>query len=235
MAQIKKSTLTFLKNLAKNNDREWFQENKKTYEAARENVAEFAQELLNRLSATDVLETENGKKALYRIYRDVRFSKNKAPYKTNFAGSFTRDGKLRRGGYYFHLTPANNPGDFVGGTVVGGGFYGMESADLKRVRQELAVDATEFRDILAAPDFVRVFGELQGDQLKTAPQGYPKDHPNIDLLRYKQFYAFRTFTDKEVTSAAFIDLSHEAMLTLRPFFDFFTEVLTTDANGEPLY
>ncbi|MEM9930856.1 MAG: DUF2461 family protein, partial [Bacteroidota bacterium] len=81
MSQIKKSTLTFLKNLAKTNDREWFQTNKKLYEAARENVAEFAQELLNRLAETDMLETENGKKSLYRIYRDVRFSKNKAPYK----------------------------------------------------------------------------------------------------------------------------------------------------------
>ncbi len=235
MSKIKKSTLSFLKDIANNNDREWFTANKKAYEAARENVAEFAQELLNRLAETDVLETQNGKKSLYRIYRDVRFSKNKAPYKTNFAGGFVRDGKLRRGGYYFHLTPGNNPNDFMGGTVVGGGFYDIESADLKRIRAELAVDPAEMRAIMADPDFIRVFGEMQGEKLKTAPQGYPKDHPNIDLLRYKQFYAFRNFTDKEVTAAAFLDLSHEALLTLRPFFDYFTDVLTTDANGEPIY
>jgi uncharacterized protein (TIGR02453 family) len=232
MSQIKKSTLTFLKKLAKNNNRDWFQEHKPVYEAARENVIEFADALLDRLRETDVLATENGKKSLYRIYRDVRFSKNKDPYKTNFAGGFKRDGKLRRGGYYFHLCPTSNPNDFVGGSVVGGGFYGMERDDLKRVREELAASAVDMRDILADPDFIRVFGELQGDQLKTAPKGFDRDHPDIDLLRYKQFYAMRSFTDAEVTSSEFLDMSHEALLTLRPFFDYFTDVLTTDGNGE---
>ena len=232
MAQIKKSTLTFLKKLAKNNNRDWFQENKKVYEAARENVIEFADALLEKLRETDVLETENGKKSLYRIYRDVRFSKNKLPYKTNFAGGFKRDGKLRRGGYYFHLTPTGTANDFVGNSVVGGGFYGMESHDLKRVREEIAASADDFREVMADPEFIRVFGEMQGEKLKTAPKGFDREHPDIDLLRYKQFYAMRSFNDQQVTSAEFLDLSHEAMVTLRPFFDLFTEVLTTDANGE---
>lgn len=227
MAQIKKPTLTFLRQLAKNNDREWFKDNKPKYEAGRENVAEFAQALMDRLAASDVLATENGKKSLFRIYRDVRFSKNKDPYKTNFAGQFIRDSKLRRGGYYYNISPVGDWRSFIGG-----GFYGMEKHDLKRMREELAVDASELRAIIADKDFVRVFGELRGDQLKTAPQGYPKDHKNIDLLRYKQFFAGRDFTDKEVLSADFLDMAHEATLTLRPFFDFFSEVLTTDANGE---
>lgn len=232
MAQIKKSTLTFLKKLAKNNDRDWFAEHKPKYEAARENVAEFAGALLDRLRESDVLETENGKKSLYRIYRDVRFSKNKLPYKTNFAGGYTRDGKLRRGGYYFHLVPEGASDGWTTSSLVGGGFFGIERDDLKRIREELAVNADDMREILADPEFVRVFGEMQGDKLKTAPQGYPKDHPDIDLLRYKQFYAFRNFTDKEVLSSEFLDRSHEALLTLRPFFDYFTDVLTTDGNGE---
>jgi uncharacterized protein (TIGR02453 family) len=232
MSQIKKSTLTFLKQLSKNNDRDWFAENKPKYEIARENVIEFADALMGRLAESDVLSTENGKKSLYRIYRDVRFSKNKMPYKTNFAGGFNRDGKLRRGGYYFHLTPSGTDDGYIGGSVVGGGFYGMERDDLKRVRAELAIDATDLREIIADPDFVRVYGEMQGDKLKTAPQGYTKDHPNIDLLRYKQFYVFRNFTDKEVLSSEFLDMSHEALVTLRPFFDLFTDILTTDANGE---
>lgn len=227
MAKIQKSTLTFLKQLAKNNDREWFNENKAAYEAGRDNVAEFAQALMNRLSETDVLSTESGKKSMFRIYRDVRFSKNKDPYKTNYAGQFVRDGKQRRGGYYYNISPVGDWRSFIGG-----GFYGMEKHDLKRMREELAVDATELRAIIADKDFVRIFGELQGEQLKTAPQGYPKDHRNIDLLRYKQFYAGRDFSDQEVLSADFLDMAHEAMLTLRPFFDYFTEVLTTDANGE---
>jgi len=227
MSRIKKSTLTFLKDLSKNNDREWFKENKTRYEAGRENVAEFAHVLLSRMNETDVLSTENGKKSLFRIYRDVRFSKNKDPYKTNYAGQFVRDGKLRRGGYYYNISPVGEWRSFIGG-----GFYGMEKDDLKRMREELAVDASELRAIIADKDFVRIFGKLQGEQLKTAPRGYAKDHENIDLLRYKQFYAGRNFTDKEVLSENFIDQAHEAMLALRPFFDHFTEVLTTDANGE---
>lgn len=227
MAKITKSTLTFLKQLAKNNDREWFKDNKKDYEAGRENVAEFAQALMDRLAETDVLSTASGKKSLFRIYRDVRFSKNKDPYKTNFAGQFVRDGKLRRGGYYYNVSPTGDWRSFIGG-----GFYGMEKHDLKRMREELAVDAADLREIIADKDFIRLFGELQGEQLKTAPQGYPKDHPNIDLLRYKQFYVGRNFTDKEVLSKDFLDMAHEATLTLRPFFDYFTDVLTTNANGE---
>lgn len=232
MHQINTATFTFLRDIARNNNRDWFANNRASYEAARENVAAFAEELLTRLRATDVLETASGKKSLYRIYRDVRFSKSKEPYKTNFAGHFKRDGKLRRGGYYFHISPTGNGADFFGGSVVGGGFYGIERDDLKRVREELVVNAEELREIVAAPEFVRIFGELQGEKLKTAPRGYDRDHPAIDLLRFKQFYAFRAFTEAEVTSVDFVDLSLEAMLALRPFFDYFSEVLTTDGNGE---
>lgn len=226
MSTIKKSSLTFLKQLAKNNNRDWFKDNKSTYEAARENVAEYAQAVMDRLSETDVLETASGKKSLFRIYRDVRFSKNKEPYKTHFSGHLTRDGKFRRGGYYFHFSPAAKE------YVVGGGFYGIESADLKRIREEIAAGADDFREVMADPEFIRVFGEMRGDKLKTAPKGFPKDHPNIDLLRYKQFYAFRECTEKEVLSSEFADLTASSMLALRPFFDLFSEVLTTDANGE---
>lgn len=223
--QIKKATLSFLKDLKKNNDRDWFQANKPRYEAARANVAEWTQALLDKLSESDMLETPSGKKALFRIYRDVRFSKNKAPYKTNIAGHLTRAGKLRRGGYYFSIVPG-------GETVVGGGFYGIERDDLKRIREELAEDGDPMREIMSESTFVDQFGEMLGEQLKTAPKGYDREHPYIDLLRYKQFYAFRSFADTEVTSESFLGHAHEAMLALRPFFDYFSEVLTTNANGE---
>lgn len=233
MAKIKKSTLSFLKDLSQNNDRDWFQANKPSYEKARENMIDFAEALLEKLSETDALEEHNGKKILHRIYRDVRFSKDKSPYKRNFSGSFTRDGKLRRGGYYFQVVPAGlYEDDFMRASVAGGGFYGPAREDLARIREEIAADASEFRAILADKDFKRVLGTMEGDQLKTAPKGYPKDHKNIDLLRYKNFYAFRRFTDKEVLSSEFLDMTHEAMLTVRPFFDYFTDILTTDANGE---
>ena len=227
MPKIAPSTYAFLRELAANNDRDWFADNKHRYEAARANVAEFADELLRRLRKTDVLSTENGRKSLFRIYRDVRFSKDKRPYKTNIAGSFTRDGRLRRGGYYFSLSPEQN--------MVGGGFYGIERDDLKRLRQELAASAGEMRSILNDDTFRETLGTLRGERLKTAPQGYPRDHPDIDLLRYKQFYAAREFTEQEVLADDFIDRAEATLLALRPFFDYFSDILTTDANGEPLY
>lgn len=224
MAQIKKASITFLKDLQHNNNREWFADHKNRYEAARENIAEFADALLARISETDVLETESGKKSMFRIYRDVRFSKNKDPYKTSHSGQFVREGKLRRGGYYYHFAP--------GEMMVGGGFYGIENHDLKRVREELAMDAAPLRAIMANQDFKRIYGEMRGEQLKTAPKGVDKEHPDIDLLRYKQFYAIRNFTEAEVLSTEFIDLATESLLHLRPFFDYFSEVLTTNVNGE---
>ena len=225
-AMIEPATYTFLRQLAANNDRDWFAANKQRYEASRHNVAEFSDELIQRLKRTDLISTENGKKSLFRIYRDVRFSKNKDPYKTSIAGSYTRDGRARRGGYYFQFSPTEN--------LVGGGFYGIERDDLQRIREELGADAGAMRAIIEAPAFRRLYGELRGERLKTSPRGYPNDHPAIDLLRYKQFYAGREFSEREVTSAGFIDLAEETLLGLRPFFDYFSEVLTTDANGQSL-
>lgn len=224
MSRIQQSTFDFLKELSANNNRDWFADHKPHYEAARENVAEFADALLRRLSASDELETISGKKSMFRIYRDVRFSKNKQPYKTALSGSFRRASQLRRGGYYFHLSP--------GDTLIGGGFYGIEKDDLKRIRQEFDQDGDSMRKIMSDQAFVEQFGEMRGEQLKTSPQAYSRDHPNIDLLRYKQFYAGRQFTDREVLSANFLDEATAALLALRPFFDYFSEVLTTDANGE---
>ena len=227
MARIHAATYAFLRDLSAHNDRDWFNDQRERYEAARANVADFADELLRRLQRSDVLSTENGRKSLFRIYRDVRFSADKRPYKTNIAGSFTRDGHQRRGGYYFSLSPDQN--------MVGGGFYGMERDDLLRIRQELAQSAGEMRSILTDRAFVQQLGTLRGEQLKTAPQGYPRDHPDIDLLRHKQFYAAREFSETEVLAPDFIDRAEAALLALRPFFDYFSAVLTTDANGEPLY
>ena len=225
-SMLSPTTYHFLADLSRHNDRDWFNAHRADYEAARDDVASFADTLLERLRTTDVISTENGKKALYRIYRDVRFSKDKRPYKTHFAGTFTRDGRQRRGGYYFSLGPGN--------TFVGGGFYGMERDDLRRVREELGADAGEMRAITGAASFTRLYGGLRGEQLKTAPQGFPRDHPNIDLLRYKQFYAVRQFTDAEALAPDFVDRAEEALLGLRPFFDYFSDVLTTDANGESI-
>ncbi len=224
MAKLQQSNFDFLSRLDKNNNREWFNDHKKEYEAEREHVIQFAEDLLGQMKTHDDIETVSGKKSLYRIYRDIRFSKDKTPYKTIWSGSFTRATKLLRGGYYFHIQPGNS--------FVGGGFWGPNAADLKRIRQNIADYEDEFRGILADQNFIANFGELKGDQLKTAPKGIDKAHPAIDLLRYKQFLLMRTFSDEEVLSPNFSKQASDTFKAMRPFFDFMSEALTTNENGE---
>ena len=212
----------FLKQIKQNNNRDWFNDNKATYQAAHENFKVFANHLHDLMTMHDEIE----RMRIHRIYRDIRFSKDKTPYKAHFSGGFVRASKWRRGGYYFHIEP--------GASFVGGGFWGPVSADLKRIRVELAADAGPLRAILADPTFVETFGSLQGEQLKTAPSGYPKDHPNIDLLRYKQFLVSRSFSDEEVLSADFAQQVSSTFERMRPFFDYMSDVLTTDENGVPI-
>jgi len=223
MAQIKKPTLDFLTQLTENNTREWFTENKPWYQEEHEQAYSFADALLNALKAHDQITTVSGKKSLMRVYRDVRFSKDKSPYNPRWAGSFSRQKPHLRGGYYFHIKP--------GETVIGGGFYGPAPEDLKLIRNQIAQDDKPLRSVLNNSDFKKVFGELQGEQVKTAPKGFDKAHPAIDLLRYKSMYVFRSFTDEEVLSPEFFDQAMDTFLALRPFFDVMTELLTTDLNG----
>lgn len=212
----------FLKELSDNNNRDWFAEHKPRFQALDKELKAFGKALEEEMLKHDLVENVK----IYRIYRDVRFSKNKLPYKTNRGGSFTRATKLRRGGYYFHLEPENS--------FVAGGFWGPEKEDLKRIRQEIAVDVQSLRDIIAQPVFIDTFGELKGDQLKTAPRDYSKDHPDIDLLRYKQYLLIRNFTDKEVLAKDFLQKLNQTFVNMRPFLDYMSEVLTTDENGVPI-
>ncbi len=221
---IPKSALQFLKNLSKNNDRDWFAKNKTKYEAAHAALKIFKDAVGKEMEKYDNIE----KVKLHRIYRDVRFSKNKLPYKKSFSGSLSRATNLLRGGYYWHIEPGGN-------SIVGGGFWGPNAADLKRIRQHIAFDDQPLRKILKSAKFKKHFGSLQGEQLKTAPRGFEKDHPAVDLLRYKQLYAFRTFTDAEVLDEQFLPELVKTFLALRPYFDYMSEILTTDLNGVPLY
>lgn len=220
---IEKATFNFLKNLKENNNKEWFDAHKSDYLKQQEVMISFADGLLQRLNLHDVIETFSGKKSLHRIYRDTRFSKEKIPYKNNWSGGFTRATKERRGGYYFHIEPGN--------TFVAGGFFGPNAEDLKRVRDEISRDPSELRAILKSKDFKNTFGELQGEQLKTTPKGFNSDDEAIDLLRFKQFLLIKKFTDKEVLDPKFIDEVNAAFKNMRPFFDYMSEVLTTDGNG----
>jgi uncharacterized protein (TIGR02453 family) len=214
------SVFKFLKTLEKNNNRDWFAENKPTYLQAHEHFKALAAEINDGMQKQDNIE----KMKLFRIYRDVRFSKNKAPYKNSFSGGFSRATKALRGGYYFHLQPGGN-------SMVGGGFWGPEASDLKLIRDDIASDDSRLRSIIDSASFKKHFGELGGQQLKTAPKGYPKDHPAIDLLRYKSFVVSKHFTDDEVGTPGFADEVLKYFNATRPFFDYMSEVLTTDSNG----
>ncbi len=227
MSKITKQNFDFLKALEKNNNREWFNENKTTYEQCHLEVIAFADALLSEMKKHDNIETSSGKRSLMRIYRDVRFSKDKSPYKTNWGGSFTRATKLLRGGYYYHIQP--------GDCFLGGGFWGPNADDLLRIRKDIAANPNELRKIINSKSFKDTFGELKGDQLKTAPKGFDKDHEAIDLLRYKQFLIGKSFTDEKVMAPDFYKKAADTFKKMRPFFDYFSYVLTTDENGESLY
>lgn len=223
---IQQSTLNFLEVLKANNNRDWFQANKAVYERAHQNVIAFADSLLDKMRIHDHLETASGKASLFRIYADTRFSKDKAPYKTHFGIRFSRATAQLRGGYYFHLEP--------GHSFIAGGFFAPNPDDLKRIREDISFNYEDWNELLTEPNFVSTFGELRGDEVKTAPKGFDKDHPAIDLLRKKQFILRHDFTDKEVLQPDFVEKLDQTFQNLRPFFDYMSEVLTTDANGETI-
>lgn len=219
-----KKAFEFLRQVRENNNREWFAQNKATYdEIVKENKVFFNQ-VYSELQKHDSLEGIH----IFRIYKDVRFSKDKLPYKTNFGASFSRTKPLLRGGYYVHLEPDNS--------FVGGGFWSPNNEDLFRIRKEFEMDTTEIQKITSDKTFVNYFGELRGeDGVKTAPKGFDKNHPAIDLIKKKQYVVMRKFSDKEVFSADFQKEIIATFLAMRPLFDYMSEVLTTDLNGEPLF
>jgi uncharacterized protein (TIGR02453 family) len=224
---IPKTTIQFLKDLEKNNTREWFNANKERFLREEDKMREFAEALHAEMRKYDLIDPMSGKQILFRIYRDTRFSKDKTPYKNNRSGGFKRSTARLRGGYYFHIQPGNQ-------SFLGGGFWAPNKEDLKRIREEIAFDDKPLRKILSGKRFKDTFGTLQGDQVITAPKGFPRDHPAIDLLRYKQFIVTRKFTDKEVLSDTFLNEANQTFKAMRPFFDYMSEVLTTDSNGRSL-
>lgn len=213
----------FMRLLKKNNNREWFNARKKEYLLEKAGVEIFADALITELNKHDVIETLSGKQCLHWIYRDVRFSKDKSPYRPEWSGSFKRATKYRRGGYYFHIEEGN--------TFVGGGFRAPNAPDLKLIRDDIAFDDAPLRKILKSKSFLENFGTLQGEQLKTTPRGYEAASPGIDLLRYKQFLLIRKFSDKEVSGKDFFLQVSDIFRAMRPFFDYMSEVLAADANG----
>jgi uncharacterized protein (TIGR02453 family) len=220
---INKSTLEFLTQLKENNDRDWFATNKKAFETEQKLAKTFFTSVGMQLGKMDSIEHLQ----IFRIYRDVRFSKNKAPYKNHFSVGFTRTKPLLRGGYYLHIEPC--------ASFVGGGFWEPNPVDLNRIRKEFEMDDEEIRTILADVTLKKIFGKLKGDELKTAPKGFDKTHPAIDLIRKKQYLLTRSFSDKEVLSPHFEEEVLATFKAMRPFFNYMSEVLSSNLNGESIY
>jgi uncharacterized protein (TIGR02453 family) len=222
-ASIAPATLQFLVDLAQNNNKDWFLAHKPTYQLAHDNVAAFAREFLKLMQGHDRIVTERSGHNLYRIYNDLRFHKNKPIFNTRFAGGFHRVKPALRGGYYFHIEPGNS--------YVSCGFFGPNADDMKRIRQDIDHNYGDWAAIMALPEIQKTYGRMQGEQLKTAPAGYPKDHPGVEFLRYKQFIFRRYFTEAEVLAPDFVVQANAALKAIRPFFDYMSEMLTSDANG----
>ena len=220
---IPKETFTFFKKLSNNNDRDWFNAHKPEFKAIEAKVKSAYNHLGELMSAHDKIE----KIKIFRIYRDVRFSKNKLPYKIHFGGSFARRKPELRGGYYLHIQPNNE-------SFIATGFWDPNKEDLFRIRKEFEMDDSEIRTILNNKIFKATWGGFVGDELKTAPRDFDKQHPAIDLIKRKQFIFTKKYSDKEVLSEDFLAEVNTSYKIIRPYFDYMSDVLTTNLNGESI-
>ena len=216
---IDSEVFKFLNDIKSNNNREWFNTNKQIYKRSLEEIQNFTIDLVELMNLHDKIENYK----IFRIYRDIRFSKNKTPYKNNFGISLVREKPYLRGGYYLHIKPSDSFSAL--------GFWKPEKSDLLRIRKEIELDGKEFNDVISSKLITRKWGNLIGDSLKTYPRGFSRDHQYISLLRRKSFLFKKNYTDQEVTSEDFIEKLNEDFLVSRSFLDYMSNILTTDLNG----
>jgi uncharacterized protein (TIGR02453 family) len=210
--------LDFLKDIESNNNRAWFEANRARYEAAKAVFENFVATLIEEFGAFEDLGSLAPADCVMRIYRDVRFSKDKTPYRTNMAASIAPGGrKSMQQGYYMHLEPG-------GRSMLAGGLYMPTPQQLAGFRAAIDRDADAFRAVVAAPAFKKHFGSAGGERVKTAPQGYSRDHPEIELLRLKQVIAMHQWPDDEVTAPRFAQTVATAARALKPFLDYLMNV-----------
>jgi len=213
--------LKFLKDIAKNNNREWFEKNKPKYLEAKASFEDFLEAFHKELLKFDEsLGGLNPRKMGFRIYRDVRFSKDKRPYKVNMGAGFSANGKMEQEpGYYMHLEPGNK-------SFIAGGIYMPESENLAKIRQEIDYNSAKFLKILNDKKFKKNFKGLDGfDKLKTAPKGFSKDHPQLELLKHKSFIVSHYFTDIEVKDKKFVKNVTDVCKTIKPLNDYLKEAM----------
>ncbi len=221
MKQIEQSTLDFLTDLKLNNERDWFIKNRNRYLKAKADYEDFIQAVIERISEFDpILKGLEAKSCTYRINRDIRFSNDKTLYKTHLGAFIVRGGKNngnRLAGYYVHAEPGNN-------SMIAGGAYMPPMPWLTAIREKLDEQLDEFLQIINDREFKKYFGSLDGsDKLKSAPKGYPRDHPGIEFLKLKSFLAFRMITDKEITGKESLESIVRASEALKPLNDFLND------------
>lgn len=207
--------LKFLKDIAKNNNREWFEKNKVRYLEAKEKYEDFLEMFHKELVKFDEgLAGLNPRKLGFRIYRDVRFSKDKRPYKVNMGAGFSPGGKMmQEPGYYIHIEP--------GKSFIAGGMYMPTPENLAKIRQEIDYNSKSILKILNDKSFKKLFNALDDfDKLKTMPKGYPKDHPQSELLKHKSYIVSHSLTDKEVTDKKFVATLAAACKQIKKLNDF---------------
>lgn len=213
-ADLKNSTLLFLKDLHKNNNREWFNENKDRYRAAYTNVADFVEVLIEEIGKFDeeILKID-AKKALFRIYRDVRFSKDKSPYKTNFGAGLGMGKGNKISGYYLHIEP--------GKSFLAGGVYQPEPSVLKEIRKEISMNAKEFQEILQQDDFRNNFRGLSVEgKLQRAPNGFDKDDPMAEFLKLKNLIVVHPISDDALMQENATKNMAKIFQSMKPLNDF---------------
>lgn len=214
---IQKSTLDFLKNLKKNNEREWFDTNKEKYLAAKSNVDSFVEDVIKSFTSFDKsLAGLKAKDCVFRIYRDVRFSKDKSPYKTNMGAGINRGGKkMEIAGYYLHIEP--------GKTMIAGGRWMPSGDHLKKIRQEIDYNGKQLHKILSDKNFKKLFGGLDNSdeyKLVRPPKGYDKDHKDVELLKLNSYLVWHEFSDKDVLSKNFLKNLTATAKAMKPLLDF---------------
>ena len=211
---ISKRTYEFLVELNRNNNREWFQANKAWYEESRKEFEAFTTLLINEITQFHPgLGPVDAKSVIFRIYRDVRFSKDKSPYKTNMGAHLVPGGKKSgNAGYYFHLEP--------GGSFLAGGAHNPSPDILKNIRKEIYDNIDEFLDIVNNNAFRQYFGEIMDDKLVNPPKGFPPDFPHIEMLKYKAYTVWRNLSDDMILSTDLLRELGHGFRILKPFIDF---------------
>jgi len=223
MTLIAKDTIAFLEDVRDNNNRPWFSGQKERYQIAQQNVKDFLATLTDEMNKIDSIE----KSKLFRIYKDVRFSKDKTPYNSHWSMSMGRTKPYLRGGYYLKLDPE--------GAYVACGFWNPASSDMALIRSNIDANDKAFRKSICGKKLKDTFGSMKGEAVKTAPKGYKKEHPAIDLLRYKQFIFSKEFGRKEIHQKDFAKEVVKTYKAVRPFFNYMSDILGHNLNGEPLY